>query len=95
MLNRVIDAFAQVRLGFVAAAAAAVLAAILAFADFTATPIGQIGTALDFSDPSTDLAALLVAALAMVLILWGIALGAHSMKTHHSTKSHSFRHFAR
>lgn len=89
MLHKLVDAFVRVRPGFVVAAAASVLAVVLAFSGFTATPIADISTAIDLGDPATDVAAILLAVLLLVLVIWGLAVGTYSVRTH------SFRHFAK
>jgi uncharacterized protein HemY len=80
MFNKLVDAFARTRMGFIAAAAAVVLAVPLALAAFTATPIADIPTEIDFTDVSTDLGVLLVAVLLAMLIIWGLSVGTHSIK---------------
>ena len=83
MFDKLIEAFARVRLGFVAAAAAVVLGVPLALSRLTATPIVDVPREIDFSDITTDLGVFFVAVLFVMVILWGFSVG-----------SRSFKHFA-
>jgi hypothetical protein len=80
MFDKMVDAFARIRLGFVAAAAVAVLAAALAFFRFTGVGVTDFVTAIDFTDLAADVAIALVAFLVLVLIIWGFAVGTHVAK---------------
>jgi hypothetical protein len=51
-----------------------------AFAGFTVTPIADLTMVMDFTDLATDLGALLVAVLFLVLIMWGVSIGTHSLR---------------